>query len=115
MDKQPSDRYEDTGKIELEKLLSFLNENNYKYKDVRKTIHYGYSIAVFKKDISYSEKSGNWINDRHIKIYVEYDDDFDYKNIHVKDKNEDSQFNHKKSQKFIKNILNKEYDNEDTK
>ena len=68
----------------MEKLLEFLNNNDYHYKNVHKTIQYGYSLVEFKKEISYTDKSGNWINDRHIKIYVEYDDDFDYKNIDLR-------------------------------
>ena len=38
-------------------------------------IHNDYN---FKKHITYTDKEGNWINDRYIKIYIEYHDDYDY-------------------------------------
>jgi hypothetical protein len=37
-------------------------------------------IASFSKDIRYSDKDGNYINDRFIKIKIEFDSDFDYTN-----------------------------------
>ena len=105
MNKHHYHRKEDTGKIELQKIMIFLNNNNYHYQNIYESTIQGYSIGEFKKHISYTDKEGNWINDRYIKIYIEYHDDYDYEHNN-KDKNGENVFNKQNSEKFIKNLIN---------
>jgi len=114
MEKHKYDRDEDTGKLELDKVIKFLKDNGYKYIDVRpaeycRYIVYGSVIADFEKEITYTDKIGNWINDRNIKISIEIDDDFDYKNI-SDDPDYEKVFDHSKANKFINDLLNETYD-----
>jgi hypothetical protein len=100
---------EDTGKIELERILECLKKNNYEFEDLEQSYMYGYMIANFKKDIKYSDKNGNYINDRYIKIKIEFDSDFDYQNEY-NDKKGDYNFDSSKGIAFITNIFNSTYD-----
>jgi hypothetical protein len=100
---------EDTGKIELERIFNFLKKNNYEFKNLEKANMNGFMIAKFKKDIKYSDKNGNYINDSYIKVKIEFDSDFDYKNEY-KDKEGEYIFDHSKGISFVTNILNNTYD-----
>jgi len=83
-------RRENTGKLEMSKIIQFLIENDYKYENnVFGCFYHNYSVAEFNKNISYSDKNGNWINDNHIKISIEFNDDFDCENIDDNKENED--------------------------
>ena len=95
---------EETGKKELEKIINCLKVNNYEFEDLEQTRSHRYMIANFKKDIKYTDKNGNNINDRYIKIKIEFDSDFDYK-TNYKNGNGDSVFDYTKGNNFIKNLL----------
>ena len=99
----------DTGKIELENIINCLKENHYVFEDLEEADTDGSMVANFEKEIKYSDKDGNSINDRFIKIKIEFDSDFDYKNDYT-DKNGDFVFNHDKGTKFIKNLFDGAYD-----
>jgi hypothetical protein len=110
MDIHKYDRKEDTGKIELERIIKFVKENNYNFtKTYDSKTNRAYSIVEFEKEITYSEKSGNWINDRHIKIMIEFDNDFDYKNI-TENEDGDHIYNSEKRYNFIEKLIDKTYD-----
>jgi hypothetical protein len=99
---------EDTGKKELQKIINCLKANNYNFEDLEQTKSHGYMIANFKKDIKYTDRSGNDINDRYIKIKIEFDSDFDYK-TNYKNGEGDSVFDSKKGNEFIEKILSNSY------
>ena len=102
----------DTGKIKLENIINCLKENDYAFKDLEdleEAETYGSMVAIFKKVIKYSDKDGNDIDDRFIKIKIEFDSDFDYKNDY-KDTDGDFEFNRDKGIQFIKKLFNGDYD-----
>ena len=95
---------QDTGKIELEKILNCLKENHYVFEGLEEGNMQGYMVANFKKDIMYSDKVGNYINDRYIKIKIEFDSDFDYKNDY-KDRDGEFEFNGDTGTNFIQKLF----------
>jgi hypothetical protein len=100
---------EDTGKIELNKIVNCLKENNYVFTGLENAEDmYGYMNANFEKEIKYADKKGNSINDRHIKIKIEFDSDFDYKN-NYRDNDGEFEFDGNKGTTFIENLVNDSY------
>jgi len=110
----------DTGKIELERILKCMKENKYEYTD---SLNRGEFTGCYKldfvKEIMYSDKEGTYINDRHIKVTIQFDTSFDYKTEYNKDINGDFDYddynNKKKAQKFIKKLMNDTYDSKSSK
>jgi hypothetical protein len=98
----------DTGKIELERILDCLRENHYEFEDVEESSTYGFMVANFEKDIEFSDRIGNYINDRHIKIKIEFDSDFDYNNTY-QDEEGDFVFDSEKGEQFIQQLLDNDY------
>ena len=69
MDKHMIERDEYTGINEINKILRFLCINNYEYNRE-------YSNKVdFEKKISFTNTDGDWINERKLKITIEYEND----------------------------------------
>ena len=68
------------GQRELQKIFVFLDKNGYTFENITESNTEGVMDANFTKDIKYSDKDGNYIGDRDIKITVEVDTDFDWKN-----------------------------------
>ena len=99
---------EDTGKKELEKIFTCLKENEYSFEDLEQADMDGYMIANFTKDIKYTDKNGIYINDRYIKIKIEFDSDFDYKNTY-KDTDGEFSFDSDKGIEFVKKLLDNKY------
>jgi hypothetical protein len=99
----------DTGKIELENIINCLKENHYVFEDLEEAHMEGSMVANFEKNIKYSDKDGNYINDRFIKIKIEFDSDFDYKNDYT-DRNGDFVFNRDKGIEFIEKLFYGAYD-----
>ena len=117
MEKIDIERKEDTGKLELERIIACLKQNGYKFKGTREADnYYAHSNAIFEKNISFSDKDGNWINDNHIKISIEYNDRCDYKNSdeYIDKDNEfyddEKRYNKTQSEKFIQSLIEKTYD-----
>lgn len=98
----------DTGKIELENIINCLRENHYVFKDLEEADMQGSMFANFEKRIKYSDKDGNYINDRYIKIKIEFDSDFDYKNDY-KDKDGEFVFDSDKGNEFIEKLFTNSY------
>lgn len=98
----------DTGKIELQRIINCMRENNYEYIDsLDKGDFYGCYKLNFVKEIKYSDKEGTYINDRRIKITIEFDTSFDYKSEYT-NTNGDFIYNNINSDKahyFIKQII----------
>lgn len=99
---------EDTGKKELEKIFTCLKYNEYIFEDLEQADMEGYIIANFTKDIKYTDKTGNSINDRYIKIKIEFDSYFDYKN-NYRDTNDEFSFENDKGTEFVKKLLDNNY------
>jgi len=99
---------EDTGKKELKKIFTCLKKNEYSFKDLEQADMDGYMIANFTKDIKYTDKNENYINDRYIKIKIEFDSDFDYKNTY-KDNYGEFSFDSDKGIEFVKKLLDNKY------
>lgn len=98
----------DTGKIELERIINCLKENHYEFEHLEESMNHGFMVANFKKDIKYSDLEGNYINDRHIRITIEFDSEFDYKN-NYKDANDDVVIDLDKGDEFIQKLLENSY------
>jgi hypothetical protein len=105
----------DTGKIELQRIINCMKENKYNYTGSLDEGEYsGCYNLIFEKKIMYSDKEETYINDRRIKVTIEFDTSFDYKTEY----NEDFEYNSenaKKAQKFIKKIMNDTYDSNSSK
>jgi len=99
---------QDTGKIELERIIKCMKENKYEYIDSldQGEVNGCYNIH-FIKEIKYSDKEGTYINDRRIKVTIEFDTSFDYKNDY-KDKHGDFNYNNENADNvyyFIQHII----------
>jgi hypothetical protein len=109
---------QDTGIIELQRILKCMKENKYDYTDSLDEGEFGGCYKLdFVKEIMYSDKLGNYINDRRIKVTIEFDTSYDYENEY-KDKKGDFKYNNKnkeKAQNFIKNLMNDTYDSNSSK
>ena len=100
----------DTGKIELQKIINFLKENNYVFEDLEEATTVGSIVANFEKNIKFSDEYGNYINDRYIRIKIEFDSDFDYKNKNkYKDSEGDFLFDNEKGTEFIQKLIYNSY------
>ena len=83
---------ENSGTIEMKKLIEFLIKNEYKLEGVRNSDYYengrrfvnnSESIVKFSKfpiDPPYTNKIGNYKNDSSISININYENDFDQEN-----------------------------------
>jgi hypothetical protein len=106
-----------TGIIELQRILKCMKENKYDYTD---SLDQGEFTGCYKldfvKEIMYSDKEGNYINDRRIKVTIEFDTSYDFKNEYDinGDFDHENGKNKKKAKLFIKNLMNDTYD-DDTK
>ena len=88
----------DTRLEELKKIITCLKQNGYEYTDLAEMSNEYSKFAIFKKEIiPYSDDDGNEINDRIIKIEIEFDSDMENGNF---------QFDNDKAGEFIKNIFN---------
>ena len=66
----------DTRKIELEKIIKCLKQNGYLFEGLRETDMEGSKCELFNKDIiGYEDADSNYIEDRFIKIEIEFDSD----------------------------------------
>jgi hypothetical protein len=64
----------------------------------------GFMVANFQKDIAYSDTDGNYINDSHIKVNVEFDSGFDFSHKYMNEDNEFA-FDGEKGSEFIERLL----------
>lgn len=94
------------GQTELQKIFVFLDKNGYTMENVKKSytkdgyVMQGVMDVVFNKDIKYSDKQGNYVNDRDIKVTVSVDSDFDWKHSYV-DEDGDFEFSTENQDKVI--------------
>ena len=99
----------DTGEIELQRIIIFMKENKYEYIELLDQGEFdGCYNLHFKKDIMYSDKEGTYINDRRIKVTIEFDTSFDYK-TEYNNMNGDFIYNNMNANKahhFIQQIIN---------
>ena len=109
----------DTGKIELKRILNCMKENKYHQSDSLDAGEYAGCYKLdFIKEIMYSDKEETYINDRRIKVTIEFDTSYDYKTEYNKDRNGDFDYNDKNAknaQKFIKKLMNDTYDSNSSK
>jgi hypothetical protein len=96
----------DTGEKELSRILYVLKENGYKYEGVNKANYSNYMDATFTKPIQYTDIDGDYINDSHISVKIQFSNRFDYKNITM-DEEGDYIYDTKKADNFIQSIYNK--------
>lgn len=97
----------DTGEKELAHLLYILKKNGYEFKHVNEAEnYYGYYDATFEKSIKYTDTDGDYINDNHISVNIQFANKFDYKNLE-KDEKGDDIYDETKGFNFIKNIYDK--------
>jgi hypothetical protein len=97
----------DTGEKELSQLLYVLKKNGYEYEGVNKAEdYYDYMDATFTKPIKYTYIGGDYINDSHISVKIQFSNRFDYKNIEIDEEGE-SIYDTTKADNFIKSIYDK--------
>ena len=89
MDKHMIERDEYTGIAELNKLIDFFNKNDYEYiregctklnKNLNANSNTNTLLADFIKEISFTNKEGSWVDEKYIKISIEFNNEF---NIHL--------------------------------
>ena len=86
MDKKEGSRKADTNMIEIKRLLNYLLTNGYEFEGTQEANDgiYNYpdeAIAIFLKQISYTDTQHNWINDSGIKVSIQFEKRADYKNF----------------------------------
>ena len=109
MEKPEGQRGPDTGKIELERIINCLKDNSYVYEGLEDSDEMqGFMVAIFRKDMKFSDVEGGAVNDRYIKIKIEFDSEFDYKKSY-KDRNGDYVFNGIRGDNFIRKLLKNNY------
>jgi hypothetical protein len=98
-------KLEDKPDVEIRKILQCLKANGYEFEGVEDSAdHYGAMNASFKKNTSFSESDGNYVNDSLIKVKIQFDSRMDYKNSY---ENEDGDYEPDivQGEKFIETIL----------
>lgn len=109
MEKPEGQRGPDTGKIELERIIDCLKDNSYVYDGLEDSDEMrGFMVAIFSKDMNFSDVEGGAVNDRYIKIKIEFDSEFDYKKSY-KDRHGDYVFNYFRGDNFIRKLLKNNY------
>ena len=109
MERPVEERGPDTGKIELERIIDCLKDNNYVYGGLEDSDETeGFMFAKFNKHMKYSDVEGNAVNDRHIQIKIEFDSEFDYKKSY-KNRDGDYVFNYIRGDNFIRKLLTNNY------
>lgn len=86
MDKPRELRGPNTPQIELVRILTWLIKNGFEMEETgevydRDVIYDDDAVVHFKKDIAYTEESGNYINDSSMKVSVQFEKRSDYKHI----------------------------------
>ncbi len=112
--KQENEEEENDGLIELKQIINCVSRNGYTYEGERRSggwmrgWHH-YKVAEFEKDIRYSEKSGNYINDAHIRVMIEYSLGFNEKNQDNYDEELDDykEYDYSKYDPFMQKLVNK--------
>lgn len=109
MERPDEERGTDTGKIELERIINCLKDNSYVYEGLEDSDEMQRCmVANFEKEIMYTDVEGNYINDRRIKIKIEFDSEFDYKKSY-KNRDGDYVFNYIRGDNFIRKLLKNNY------
>ena len=101
---------ETKGTEELLEVLRCLKTNNYEYNGISESNDSGMSVAEFTKKLRFTTATGE-VHDSHIKVNVEFDDFFDYKNMGTKDHDDPDylKYNADKSDAFVQNLFNGTY------
>lgn len=95
-----------TGAREMLKITKLLKQNNYEYNGEYKCNWYNYRVLEFTKPIKYTDWDGNWINDNHITIRVEYSRNYVMdKPINSSENNEDDENEKPINEEMIKQII----------
>jgi hypothetical protein len=100
---------ENDGLIELKQIINCVSKCGYTYDGESKSRGWHhYKVAEFEKDIRYSEKSGNYINDAHIRVMIEYSLGFNEKNQDDYDKELDDykEYDYSKYDPFMQKLVN---------
>jgi hypothetical protein len=99
--------------FEIRQILQCLKTNGYELEDVEDSDEMeGMMRAIFKKDVGFSEMDGNYVNDAFIKIKIDFDSRFDYKN-NVKNEDEEGEiiydYDANKARDFIEQLMDGNY------
>jgi hypothetical protein len=102
----------DTGKIELQRIIKCMKENKYEYDEnnLEAGVFDGCYTLHFVKQIDYSDTEGTNINDRRIKVTIEFDTSFDYETKYQTNKHGDfiyNNINNSNARNFITSLENK--------
>jgi len=91
-----------TGAREMLKITKLLKQNNYEYDGQQSSNWYDHKILAFNKPIRYTDWDGNWINDNHISVTIEYNQKFVRNQPEDKDDNDDMMIMIKKNRSINK-------------
>ena len=101
-----------TGAREMLKITKLLKDNGYDYVGTESKSWfginwYGFDVLLFTKDIQYTDWFGNWINDSHITVKIEFDKNFVR---HKPNKEDEEDEDEERSEEIddIKNPINEE-------
>jgi len=101
---------ETTGTEELSKVFRCLKTNEYEYIGTNESKDSGMSVAEFTKDLRFTTATDE-VHDSHIKVNVEFDDFFDYKNMGTEDRDDPDylKYNADKSDAFVQSLFDETY------
>ena len=101
---------EDTADFEIKQILQCLKTNGYELEGIEDSDEMqGNMCATFRKDVQFSEMNGNYVNDSFIKIKVDFDSRFDYKNIVRDEEDGDYIYDENKAHDFIEKLMDGTY------
>lgn len=95
--------------FEIKQILQCLKTNGYELEAIEDSDEMQVNMcATFRKDVEFSEMNGNYVNDSFIKIKVDFDSRFDYKNI-VRDEDGEYIYDENKAYNFIEKLMDGTY------
>jgi hypothetical protein len=99
-----------TADFEIKQIIQCLRTNGYELEDIEESDEMeGNMCATFRKDVDFSEMNGNYVNDSFIKIKVDFDSRFDYKNILEDEEDGTYIYDENKAHSFITKLMNGTY------
>lgn len=84
-DNTPDNNGPDTTECEFKNIARTLLENHYTFDGISDSDYYNYVNIHFSKPIKYTNQSGDYINDNHMKVVIEVSKQLDYKDTYKGD------------------------------
>lgn len=89
-DNNPDNNGPDTTVREFKNIARTLLKNHYTFDGISDSSYDNYVSIHFIKPIKYTNQSGDYINDNHMKVVIEVSKQLDYKKFEINEDNEDT-------------------------